>query len=74
METYKIAIRFRERNINGYVQKFSDHCDVFFQDEEILQSMGGLFSFNSDKSFRSAKPSSADDAKKFYKVISEQLK
>lgn len=73
METYKIAVRFRERNISGYVQKFSDHYDVFFQDEELFQSFGGLIYFDSSKKLSSAKKTTADDAQKFYKVIADQL-
>jgi hypothetical protein len=74
METYKIYIRFRERNISGYMQQFDDHYDVFFQDEEILQSMGGLISFDSNKKFLSAKQTTADDAQRFYKVVAEHLR
>lgn len=73
METYKINIRFRERNISGYVQKFSDHFDVFFQDEEILQTMGGLISFDFDKKLRMTRESKADDAARFYKAVADQL-
>jgi hypothetical protein len=73
METFKIVVRFRDRHINGYVQKFDDHYDVFFQDEEILQSMGGLISFDSKKQLKYAKATSADDASKFHKAIASQL-
>jgi hypothetical protein len=55
METYKIAVRFRERHIQGYVQKFPDHFDVFLQDEEVLQSFGGMISFDVTGKFKTPK-------------------
>ena len=35
--------------------KSSDQYDVFFQDEEVLQSMGGLIAFDINKKFSYAK-------------------
>lgn len=74
METYKINIRFWDRNVQGYVQKFNDHFDVFFQDEELLQAFGGMISFDAGKKLKSARQTSAVDANKFYKTIAEHLK
>ena len=61
-------------NVSEYVQKYNDQYDVFFQDEEILQSFGGLVSLDSNGKFKSAKGTKADDAKKFYKLDADQLK
>lgn len=73
METYQINVRFWDRHIQGCVQKFYDHFDVFFQDEEILQAFGGLISFDADKKLRNAKQTSAVDKDRFSLTEESQL-
>jgi len=40
----------------------------------VLQSIGGMISFNADKSFKSTRVTKADNAKQLFKAIAEQLK
>ena len=49
MESYSIYFRFRNQEIKGYVQDYSDYAVVSFTNDNIINDFTGAFKFVNKK-------------------------